>query len=488
MTRPHAANGCSGSTCGRCPRATAVSPPSAASSTNDGGRPSRQSCWPARRPASSRRPTPTSSRSRCPRCSTAWPSKLHWKTPIFRPRVRMISPCATRLDSSVSNGSPRPPRAGGRRDGDDTMAGGSIQLAGVSKLFGDSAAVDNIDLTVASGEFFSLLGPSGCGKTTTLRLIAGFEQPTSGRILLDGVDVSAVPPHRRDVNTVFQSYALFPFLSVFDNVAFGLRHAKTTKSQLRTRVGAALDLVSMTSFASRRPGQLSGGQQQRVALARALVLNPKVLLLDEPLGALDAKLRRSLKVELKALQERVGITFLYVTHDQEEALTMSDRLAVMNAGRIAQFGTPREVYEEPADAYVADFLGAANLMEVSVSSVGSPAIVKIGDSELSSSHVCPAAVGETAHAVIRPERVKVEPHGSAGPNREPALVERLVFLGPATQVMLRLATGASLQALLQNDGERVDLAQGTPVHAYLPADALRVLAGAQVDVAANDAV
>ena len=201
------------------------------------------------------------------------------------------------------------------------MAGGSIELSGLTKKFSE-IAVDNIDLTVASGEFFSLLGPSGCGKTTTLRLIAGFEQPTSGRILLDGVDVSDVPPHRRKVNTVFQSYALFPFLSVWDNVAFGLRHAKVGKADTRRRVDEALDLVQMTSFAKRRPGQLSGGQQQRVALARALVLNPAVLLLDEPLGALDAKLRRSLKVELKALQERVGITFLYVTHDQEEALTM----------------------------------------------------------------------------------------------------------------------------------------------------------------------
>jgi spermidine/putrescine transport system ATP-binding protein len=365
------------------------------------------------------------------------------------------------------------------------MAGGSIELAGLSKLFGDSVAVDNVDLTVPSGEFFSLLGPSGCGKTTTLRLIAGFEQPTTGRILLDGADVSAVPAHRRDVNTVFQSYALFPFLSASDNVAFGLRYAKVTKAELRSRVGAALELVSMSSFASRRPSQLSGGQQQRVALARALVLNPKVLLLDEPLGALDAKLRRSLKVELKALQERVGITFLYVTHDQEEALTMSDRLAVMHAGRIAQIGTPREVYEEPADAYVADFLGAANLMEVSVSSASIPATVRLGESVLTSSHVCAAAAGETAHAVIRPERVRVEPHGSAGPNRVPALVERVVFLGPATQVMLRLVTGTALQALLQNDGERLDLPPGSPVHAHLPADALRVLAGAPVPAAAT---
>ena len=353
------------------------------------------------------------------------------------------------------------------------MAGGSIELSGLTKRFGE-IAVDNIDLTVASGEFFSLLGPSGCGKTTTLRLIAGFEQPTSGKILLDGVDVSDVPPHRRNVNTVFQSYALFPFLSVFDNVAFGLRHRSVTKEDLRRRVNQALELVLMTSFAKRRPGQLSGGQQQRVALARALVLNPAVLLLDEPLGALDAKLRRSLKVELKALQERVGITFLYVTHDQEEALTMSDRLAVMNAGQIVQIGTPRQVYEEPADTYVADFLGAANLMEISVESAG---VLRLGDFALASER-CEADAG-TAHAVIRPERVRIEAHGSAGDNRVPAMVERVVFLGSATQVMLRLAPGVPLQALIQNDGSRPELAQGTPVHAYLPPDALRVLAGAR---------
>jgi len=352
------------------------------------------------------------------------------------------------------------------------VAGGSIELSGLTKRFSE-IAVDNIDLTVASGEFFSLLGPSGCGKTTTLRLIAGFEQPTSGKILLDGVDVSDVPPHRRNVNTVFQSYALFPFLTVFDNVAFGLRHRSVGKAELKRRVDEALDLVKMSSFARRRPGQLSGGQQQRVALARALVLKPAVLLLDEPLGALDAKLRRSLKVELKALQERVGITFLYVTHDQEEALTMSDRLAVMNAGRIVQIGTPRQVYEEPADTYVADFLGAANLMEVLVTSPGS---LRLGDWALSSER-CETAAEGPAHAVIRPERVRIEPHGSAGDNRVPAMVERVVFLGAATQVMLRLAAGVSLQALVQNDGEHPDLAQGTPVHCYLPPDALRVLAG-----------
>jgi spermidine/putrescine transport system ATP-binding protein len=356
------------------------------------------------------------------------------------------------------------------------VAGGSIELSGLSKRFSE-IAVDNIDLTVASGEFFSLLGPSGCGKTTTLRLIAGFEQPTSGRILLDGVDVSDVPPHRRNVNTVFQSYALFPFLDVRDNVAFGLRNRKVAKADLVRRVDEALDLVKMTSFAKRRPGQLSGGQQQRVALARALVLNPAVLLLDEPLGALDAKLRRSLKVELKALQERVGITFLYVTHDQEEALTMSDRLAVMNAGKIVQIGTPRQVYEEPADTYVADFLGAANLMQVEVISAGSPAAIRLGDWALSAQR-CEATATGTAHAVIRPERIRIEPHGSPGDNRVPAMVERMVFLGAAMQVMLRLASGVLVQALVQNDGERPDLAQGTPVHAHLPAEALRVLADA----------
>ena len=299
------------------------------------------------------------------------------------------------------------------------MPGGHIQLVALTKQFTE-VAVDSIDLTVDSGEFFSLLGPSGCGKTTTLRLIAGFEQPTSGRILLDGTDMSGVPPHKRHVNTVFQSYALFPFLYVFDNVAFGLRYQKLSKAETAKRVHEALDLVQMSSYEKRRPGQLSGGQQQRVALARALVLGPAVLLLDEPLGALDAKLRRSLKVELKALQERVGITFLYVTHDQEEALTMSDRLAVMNSGQIVQIGTPRTIYEEPADTYVADFLGVSNLMEVDVveRGPGSRCSVKVGESALDVERGDVDGLG-TAHAVIRPERVRIEKHGTAGPEPGP---------------------------------------------------------------------
>jgi spermidine/putrescine transport system ATP-binding protein len=369
------------------------------------------------------------------------------------------------------------------------MPGGRIQLVSLTKRFTE-VAVDCIDLEIASGEFFSLLGPSGCGKTTTLRLIAGFEQPTAGQILLDDVDVSGAPPHKRNVNTVFQSYALFPFLTVSDNVAFGLRNRKVDKAEIDQRVGEALELVKLGSFAKRRPGQLSGGQQQRVALARALVLQPSVLLLDEPLGALDAKLRRSLKVELKALQEQVGITFLYVTHDQEEALTMSDRLAVMRDGKIIQLGGPHEVYEEPADTYVADFLGVSNLMEVDVVArgPGSHCQVKLGESVLAAEHGGTDAP-DRAHAVIRPERVRVEEFGSAGPNRVPAMVERLVYLGSATQVILRLAAGYELQVLMQNDGIGEQLAQGTPVHAFLAPDALRVLTGGNLTtdpIAAED--
>jgi spermidine/putrescine transport system ATP-binding protein len=355
------------------------------------------------------------------------------------------------------------------------MGGGEVRLVGLVKRFEDVTAVDGIDLDIPGGEFFALLGPSGCGKTTTLRLVAGFEQPTEGAILLDGADMARTPPHRRKVNTVFQSYALFPFLSVADNVAFGLRFQDVTKAEARRRVGEALALVQLQGLEKRRPAQLSGGQQQRVALARALVLNPSVLLLDEPLGALDAKLRKALQVELKALQETVGVTFVYVTHDQEEALTMSDRLAVMAGGRIEQVGSPSELYEEPATTYVAGFLGVANLMAATAGGHDDGRCrLRLGDFDLEAAGGDTAATGEV-RVVIRPERVRLEPYGTTGPNRVPGMVERLVYQGPATQLVVRLANGDPLQALVQNQGEPLSWEQGTAIAVHLPPDALRVL-------------
>jgi len=357
------------------------------------------------------------------------------------------------------------------------MGGGHVNLVDLTKRFADVTAVAGVSLEVRAGEFFSLLGPSGCGKTTTLRLVAGFEQPTSGTVLLDGRDVTMLPPNKRDVNTVFQSYALFPFLNVADNVAFGLRYRSLPKAEATRRVGEALELVRLSGYEKRRPGQLSGGQQQRVALARALVLNPAVLLLDEPLGALDAKLRRALQVELKALQEQVGITFLYVTHDQEEALTMSDRLAVMSGGRIAQLGTPRQVYEEPVDAYVADFLGVSNLMDATVTRPGgaqTPCELRVGEFELDATCGAVDATGAVRLA-IRPERVQLAEFGASGRNVVPGMVERVAFLGSSVQVFVRLAAGENLQALLHNDGSPLTWQQGSPVSVTLPPDALRVL-------------
>jgi len=365
------------------------------------------------------------------------------------------------------------------------MPTGHVKLESLTKEFAEVTAVDEISLEIEGGEFFSLLGPSGCGKTTTLRMVAGFEAPTSGSIMLDGVDVASLAPNRRNVNTVFQSYALFPFLTVAENVAFGMKYRSVPKSEIGTRVGEALELVQLTGYEKRRPNQLSGGQQQRVALARALVLRPAVLLLDEPLGALDAKLRRMLQVELNALQKQVGITFLYVTHDQEEALTMSDRLAVMNHGKIAQLGTPEQVYGEPADAYVADFLGVSNLMDATVEAASSgtgPCRLRVGDFLLDAEGGELRATGNVKLA-IRPERIHLHPHESDGPNRMPGMVERLVFVGSTTQVFLRLANGAALQALMRNDGEGLPYSQGTPVSVALPAGALRVLPDPGVSVA-----
>ena len=338
---------------------------------------------------------------------------------------------------------------------------GEVTLVDLVKRFGDVTAVDGINLEMPSGEFFSMLGPSGCGKTTTLRMIAGFEQPTEGRILLDGNDMAYTPPHKRNVNTVFQSYALFPHLNVADNVAFGLRRQKVGKHETRERVAETLELVQLTGFEKRKPAQMSGGQQQRVALARALVLKPAVLLLDEPLGALDAKLRKALQIELKSLQQQVGITFLYVTHDQEEALTMSDRIAVMADGRVEQVAPPREVYEEPSTVFVADFLGVSNLMDAEAVGGANICRLQVGEFELDATQGKTDARG-SVRVTIRPERVQLETQEATGQNRVPGMVERLVYLGNSVQVIVHLAVGTTIQALVQNVGTEIPWKQGTP--------------------------
>jgi spermidine/putrescine transport system ATP-binding protein len=363
---------------------------------------------------------------------------------------------------------------------------GDVQLRALTKRYDETTAVDSIDASINAGEFFSLLGPSGCGKTTTLRMIAGFVRPTEGEILLDGVDVAQVAPHRRNVHTVFQNYALFPHLNVFDNIAFGLRRRKVAKDEARRRVNEAIELVELSGLGARRPQQLSGGQQQRVALARALVLRPAVLLLDEPLGALDAKIRKQLRMELKTLQEEVGITFVFVTHDQEEALSMSDRVAVMSNGRIEQIGTPAAVYESPATVFVADFLGISNLMDAETVDRGPQhCTVAVGDFRLR------AACGDLTASgpvkiVARPERVELLEHGAQRGNCLPGMVERTVYVGASVQVMVRLATGAQLQASIANTGATDHYQQGTPVSVHVPADALRIL-GAQSTTAGEAA-
>jgi spermidine/putrescine transport system ATP-binding protein len=329
-----------------------------------------------------------------------------------------------------------------------TDAGEAIRFETVTKRFGDTVAVDGLDIQVRQGEFFSLLGPSGCGKTTTLRMVAGFEQPSEGRIFLEGEPVETVPPYHRNVNTVFQSYALFDHLDVSENVAFGLKRRKVDGDEIRRRVKEALELVQLTGREKSKPRELSGGQKQRVALARALVNRPAVLLLDEPLGALDLKLRKQMQVELKGIQREVGITFLYVTHDQEEALAMSDRIAVMDAGEVQQCGTPEEVYERPDGPFVAGFIGISNLLPGPDGSQISVRPEKIWLGELQD--------GMTAH------------HGT--------VVER-VYVGTTTQVIVELDSGVRLVALEQNTarassddrweiGERVQLGWD-PEHALV---------------------
>lgn len=322
----------------------------------------------------------------------------------------------------------------------------AVRLDGISKSYGDSYAVHDLSLDIARGEFFSLLGPSGCGKTTSLRMIGGFTDPTDGAILLGGEDVTALPPDKRNVNTVFQSYALFDHLSVADNVAFGLKRKGVGRAEIRERVAAMLDRVQLGGLAHRKPGTLSGGQRQRVALARALVNRPEVLLLDEPLAALDLKLRRRMQVELKQIQREVGITFVFVTHDQDEALTMSDRVAVMNEGRVEQCGTPEDVYERPASSFVASFMGTSNLV---------PGIYRSGEVVVDQGPTLPVGTrtgvteGSRVSLSIRPEKIWLsdfEP-GMALVN---GVIRETVYSGPTTTYLIELAPGITLSVLEQN--------------------------------------
>jgi spermidine/putrescine transport system ATP-binding protein len=341
-------------------------------------------------------------------------------------------------------------------DRDDLAA---IELIGVEKQFTgaghDVRAVDHIDLRIAEGEFFSLLGPSGCGKTTTLRMIAGFEEPTSGQILLHGRDMVGVPPFRRDVNMVFQQYALFPHMDVFENVAFGLRRKKVPRDEIARRVGEALALVELEGRERRRPRQLSGGQQQRVALARALVNRPRALLLDEPLGALDLKLRQAMQLELKRIQREVGITFVYVTHDQEEALTMSDRLVVMNAGRIEQLGSPRELYEHPATRFVANFIGTSNILTGRLERRGDAwALTGLGpDERVLVPDAGQAPSGREVELAVRPEKMVLRTENDPPPPDRCALrvkVTEVVYLGTSTQYRTVTDGGTAVAVYRQN--------------------------------------
>jgi spermidine/putrescine transport system ATP-binding protein len=328
-----------------------------------------------------------------------------------------------------------------------------IRLIGLTKRFDDVVAVDGISLDIDRGHFFALLGPSGCGKTTTLRMIGGFEEPTEGSIELGGVDVAPLPPYKRDVNTVFQSYALFPHLSIFENVAFGLRRRGVKKGDLRTRVVDALELVGLAGLERRKPRQLSGGQQQRIALARALVNRPRVLLLDEPLGALDLKLRKEMQLELKRIQNEVGITFVHVTHDQEEAMTMADRIVIMNGGHIEQLGTPTELYESPRTAFVAGFLGVSNLLDGEVLGEGT---VKLNDGTIV--RVPAEALRRTGIVQIgvRPEKIRI---GEGAENSLTGVVTESAYIGVSTQYILDTPAGP-VTVYVQNDRPGGQVATG----------------------------
>ena len=372
------------------------------------------------------------------------------------------------------------------------MDNSAVLVSNVTKKFGDFVAVDALTLSIGDGEFFSLLGPSGCGKTTTLRMIAGFEQPTEGQIYIMGQPVAGIPAYRRPVNTVFQSYSLFPHMTVEQNVAFGLQMAKVEKAQIAQRVTDALAQVQMTEFGKRKPNQLSGGQQQRVALARALVNQPKVLLLDEPLGALDLKLRKAMQLELKHIQNKVGITFVYVTHDQEEALTMSDRIAVMDHGVVQQMGTPREIYEEPVNRFVADFIGETNFVRGRVDTSGETSketvVLTAANIQLRGHSQQSLSSGQQATLAIRPEKLSLYPLSGADDQlaelrtqKNGTLVEgridEVIYIGTDTRYRIALLDDQYLFVRIQNLGGRYDrtYAEGDGIYLYWDAENAQVL-------------
>jgi spermidine/putrescine transport system ATP-binding protein len=357
----------------------------------------------------------------------------------------------------------------------------AITLQRVSKSFGSHVAVHELDLGIRDGEFFSLLGPSGCGKTTTLRMIAGFEIPDTGRILLHGDDVTDTPPNKRRVNMVFQQYALFPHMSIYDNVAFGLKMKHIPRSEHRQQILSMLEIVELEGLERRRPRQLSGGQQQRVALARALVNTPAALLLDEPLGALDVKLRRTMQSALKRIQREIGTTFVYVTHDQEEALAMSDRIAVMNAGCVEQIGSPREIYDHPPPPFVADFIGSLNAIELIVAElIGDLAVGRYGEGDrIVVGAGAGTRAGDTIRVAVRPERVRIDPAAAPVPDdgsRLDGRISEVVYLGMFTQFLVETAAGNVLCHRLADEGLTA-YTVGTRVALTWPVDQTAVLAG-----------
>ncbi|MER5867621.1 ABC transporter ATP-binding protein [Kitasatospora sp. NPDC002040] len=369
-------------------------------------------------------------------------------------------------------------------------AGGDVRLTGIGKTYGAFTAVHPLDLTVPQGSFFALLGASGCGKTTTLRMIAGLEEPTSGTVLIGGQDVTALPPYKRPVNTVFQSYALFPHLDIFENVAFGLR--RRGKKDVKKQVEEMLELVELGPYARRKPHQLSGGQQQRVAVARALINHPQVLLLDEPLGALDLKLRRQMQLELKRIQTEVGITFVHVTHDQEEAMTMADTIAVMNGGRVEQLGAPADLYENPGTTFVANFLGQSNLIpaEVTGSADGS-LLLSAGGTRLAVPRARCSTDAARVYLGIRPEKITIAGAGTEvaeGRNRISGTVVDSSFIGVSTQYVVRAETGQELAVFEQNMDRTTRLTPGAPVVLHWnPAHSFGLDAAQAIDAGTGEA-